>query len=181
MLALLLGPILGFVTSFAPAILNWLNKKSDQAHELSMLEMQMKYADQIAKAHMAEIEATADIQEVTAVHKPDVSYGVQILDKMHDSGMSQWFMAPLLYLYSFLDALNGTVRPLVTYAIVAFYMVTKYARYETLVAVTSNDTQWYSNASALWSTDDYAILLTVVAYFFGGRTVKWTLDRKAGR
>jgi hypothetical protein len=61
------------------------------------------------------------------------------------------------------------VRPSVTYAAFAFYMIVKFARFRLMESVVSSDTQWYELVAKMWDGNDMAVLTLVLSYWFGNR------------
>jgi hypothetical protein len=178
MILTILGLLGGLVSSFLPELLKYLNKKTDNAHEIEMFRLQMQGQEQMHRDRLEEIEANADIAESIQLHAPMQSFGVQMLDKMHDSGMSQWLMIPLMYIYTFLDFLQAVVRPGITMAITGFYMFTKYAQYQSLLAVQSNGTDYYNAVTQMWNDNDLAIFVMVLSYWFGSRMAQKAFNNK---
>lgn len=167
----ILSAILGFAGPFLPELLKFFNRKADNAHELAMMEMRLRAGAAEHTWRMEEINAQADIAEVQELHKPQQSFGVQVLDKAHESGWSQWIIVPVFYLFAALDFINGIIRPGVTSLVVGGYVAYKAALYHTL---TSNrfGNDWAGAVQQLWTPDDYALVLYCLAYYFGDRTRK---------
>ena len=57
----LLGSLLGFGTSFLPSVLGFFEKKAKFKQDLLMLEAKAKYAEQMSKYKIQELDAEADI------------------------------------------------------------------------------------------------------------------------
>lgn len=165
--------VLGLIGPFLPEVMKWWNRREDNKHELAMIEMRLKYAKEEHLWRMEEIEAQADIAEAREIHKPLPSYGVQLIDAMDGKAWSPWVMAPLLYLFAVLDFLTGLVRPAITYAVVAFYLAYKWARFELMKFAAGEDMQWFQQIANLWDENDLAVLLMVLSFWFGGRIVKY--------
>lgn len=177
MLTAIMG-VLGFAAPFLPEIMKYFTRKQDNAQELALLEMRLKAGAQEHLWKMEEITATADIAEAKELHKPQASFGVQILDKAHDSGMSGWLVAPVFYLFSALDFINGMVRPAIAYCSFGFYVAYKWAMYTTLTSERfGNDAA--GALSQLWGEQDWAVLTLVLSYFFGARSAKMAFGGKA--
>ena len=66
----LLGSLLGFGTSFMPNVLGFFEKKQANKQELLMLEAKAKYASELSKLKLQEIDAQADIEEAKALPAP---------------------------------------------------------------------------------------------------------------
>jgi len=96
----LIGSALGFATSFLPKIMDYFQSKSDNAHELKMLEA-------MASNRREEMALDAEIREVETIHE-------------HDSKISGG---------KFIDGLRASVRPVITYLFVALFMFVEISAY----------------------------------------------------
>ena len=65
----LLGSLLGFGTSSLPMIMGFFEKKQANKQELLMLEAKAKYASELSKLKLQEMDAQADIEEVKGLYK----------------------------------------------------------------------------------------------------------------
>ncbi len=163
MLALLSG-LMGFLAPFIPQVIKLFQARIDYKQELEMMKLRMSYAAQEHTWRMEEVSAQADIAEMQTLRQPQQSFGVDLLDAAKDwkdSKFGKWLIAPTFGMYAILDFVSGMVRPTVTYAIVFFYMAYKWAVYE--------NTQ---NILLTWGDQDWAVLMMVLAFYFGNRTAK---------
>lgn len=164
----ILSAIFGFVAPFLPELLKFFTRKQDNAHELQMMEMRLKHAGQEHLWRMEEINATADIAEMKALHRPQESMGVRLLDAA-GARYPAWVVVPAFWAFALLDWLSGMVRPTVTYAAFAFYMIVKLARFRLMESVVSDDTRWFELVARIWDEHDMAVLTLVLSYWFGNR------------
>jgi hypothetical protein len=174
----ILTALLGFASPFLPELLKFFTRRQDNAQELALMELRLRAGAQEHLWRMEEITAHADIAEATALHKPQASFGVQLLDKAHDSGMSPWLVAPAFYLFTLLDFVSGMVRPAAAYASFAFYAAYKWAMYKTLVSERFGNTT-ASALTQLWGEQDWNILVLILSYWFGARTAKLAFGGRA--
>lgn len=151
---------------FLPKIVDLFQRRMDNMHELEMFKMRMQFAEQEAGWRMEEIAANADVEEMKALHRPQPSYGVQLLDAAKAS-LPSWLLAPVFLLFGLVDFLNSTVRPLITYAVVGWYVAYKWARFDMIVSVSTKDLDWQFAVVNLWTQDDFTVLMMVLAYWFG--------------
>lgn len=161
--------VLGFAAPFLPEILKYFNRKQDNAHELAMMNLQAQLAEKQHAWKMEEIITTADAAETIELHKPMSSFGVQLLDAAKGQGLSGWALYPAFYLFCLLDFLAGMVRPAITYAAFAFYVSVKWA--ELLIAKTASSGLSVALLQ-VWTTEDRAIVILVLSYWFGNRSAK---------
>jgi len=164
----IVSALLGFFAPFLPQVVKLFQQKIDNAHELAMMKLRLEMASQEHLWRMEEINTQADIAESYVLHRPQQSFGVQILDAAKESKMSNWTTVPVFWMFSLLDAWSASVRPNITYAMFAFYAVTKFAQYQIYVMLTDN-----SHAIAsLWTENDWAVLLMCGSYWLGMRSAK---------
>jgi len=97
----LLGSLLGFISSTFPDLLKLFRDASDKKHEITLLQMQIDFQAQGHQERLEEINTNADIAESEALYKT------------YTTGIS-W-----------VDALNGTVRPVIAYSFFILYAAVK--------------------------------------------------------
>ena len=93
----LLGSLLGFFSAGFPDFLKLFRDTQDRRHELKILEMQMQQQRLGHANRLEEIQINADIAESRAIYKT------------YNTGI-RW-----------VDALNGTVRPVIAYSFFILY------------------------------------------------------------
>lgn len=163
----ILSALLGFAGPFIPELIKLFRQKQDNSHELAVLELQTKIAANQHLYKMEELNANADIMEMQTLRMPQQSFGVQILDAAKD--WPKFLIVPVFYMFAILDFLAGMVRPSVTYAITGFYLAYKWALFEQAKLISGS---WDRAAVIIWTEMDFSILLLVLGYHFGSRTVK---------
>lgn len=169
----MLMALLGFLGGFLPKLLGMTQSWMDNKHELDMFKLQISAQEQMHRDKLETMNVQADILDNIQVHQPIASYGVPFLDKMHDTGISQWFMLPLLYVYTALDFLQIFVRPGITLALTAFYMVVKYAMFQQIATVYAGD-EWYKAVLAVFTDYDKDLVTLVLSYWFGSKIASGT-------
>lgn len=130
-----LGSLLGFLSAAFPDFLKLFRDEQDRKHELKILEMQMQQQAQGHMNRLEEIQVNADIAESQALYK---TYNTNI---------------------GWVDALNGTVRPVIAYAFFLLYAVVKAMQF-------SADMPWL-----LWTVEDQAIFAGIISFYFGQRAM----------
>jgi hypothetical protein len=164
--------VFGFLAPLLPEVLKWLNRKADYTHELAMFKLRMEAANFEHTWRMEEITAHADIEEAKQLHKPMRSYGIDLLDKADDNDWPRWVMVPAFWAFVLLDWLAGMVRPAVTYAAFAFYIVFLWARFQLIASVSDDSITAWEIITTLYGENDMAILHLVLSYWFGHRAAK---------
>lgn len=168
----LASAVFGFMSPFLPEVMKYFSKKQENLQQLKVLELQGKLGAQNATQELAKIDAQADVEEAATLRKPRPSYGVALLDAMGDKGWPLALLVPLVYAFGLLDLLAGLVRPLITYAVVAFYIVYKWARWDLLQHATGG-TDLANAIPLLWDERDYAVLTLVLSFWFGQRVARY--------
>lgn len=152
----LIGTILGLLGSLAPEIIKYFKLKADHKHELDVLRVQADMAKAGHQYRMEEVNVRGDIESEQAVYRAaEIKLtGNKILDG-------------LLAFY------NGTVRPTIAYAYFAMYAAVKFAMYKLYVA---NGISSHQAIVTLWNDMDMAVFSTVIAFYYGGRFMKYALN-----
>ena len=141
----LLGSLLGFISSTFPSLLKMWQDSSDKQHEITLLKMQMDQQIQGQHARLEEINAQADIAESDAIYKT------------YTTGIS-W-----------VDALNGSVRPVIAYAFFVLYALMKLLAYGAVA--NSAAVPFVVLHDTLWTEDDAAIFAGIISFYFGQRAM----------
>lgn len=150
MLTTLLSLFGGGLMRALPEFIGLWNKKTDNQHELAMLDRQVELEKTRAGARMEEITTQGGIDQAIALLDAQKS---ALTGQMQKVGI-RW-----------VDALNFLVRPLTTYYFLGMYGLVKLA---TLVVALRTADQW-SAIIQCWTADDGAILSGILAFWFVGR------------
>jgi hypothetical protein len=153
------GTVIGLLGSFLPELLKFFNNKEDHKHEVEVFKLQTEAAKIQHEAKMKEIDAYADIAEAMTIHESakQVLTGAKWLDG-------------IISLY------NSSVRPTITYAFMFLYMAVKYGIY---TSYTTAGYSWTQAVQIIWGQDDFAVFSTIIAFWFGSRMMKATMQRYA--
>lgn len=133
-----------------PEVIGLWNKKTDNAHELAMLDRQVELEKTRASARQEEIIMQGGIDQALALLE---SQRTALAGQMQKTGI-RW-----------VDALNFLVRPLTTYYFLGMYGVVKLC---TVVVAMRQADPWVSIIKC-WTPDDLAILSGILAFWFVGR------------
>lgn len=138
----LLASIAGFITSIVPEILKFFRDKQDKLHELKIFEKQIEFTKLAPGVRGAEeITITRDIIEQASLYST------------YKTGIS-W-----------VDALNGSVRPVLAYSFFVMYGAIKFIQYRAI----SSSLKVIKDIEVLWSIDDQAIFAGIISFYFGQR------------
>lgn len=143
----LLGSLLGFVSSIVPDVLRLFRESADRKHELAILDRQMEMQRAGHQQRLEEIQVQGDIAESQALYRSAAPTGV-----------------------AWVDALAGTVRPVITYAFFGLFAAVKSSALYVLIAV-----EGLVIADALprtWDEETAALFAAVMSFWFGARTLQ---------
>ena len=134
-----------------PELIGLWNKKTDNAHELAMLDKQFQLETTRAQSRLDEITTQGDIDQMLALLAAQKS---ALEGQMQKIGI-KW-----------VDALNFAVRPLTTYYFLILYGLAKLAMF--VLAVQSDIGGWDAILK-LYDNNDREILAGILAFWFVGR------------
>ena len=143
----LLGTLLGFSTSIVPEVLGYFKQRQANAQELSMLEAKAKYATTLSELKVQELDIEAEIAETKGLYTHDQSL---------DSG-------------AFVNALRGSVRPVLTYLFFIMFATVKGTLLYT--AVTTDGVNFETAVLMIWDGETQAIFSAIIAFWFGNRAM----------
>ena len=146
----LLGSLLGFGTSFLPSVMGFFEKKQANKQELLMLEAKAKYASELSKLKLQEMDAQADIEEVKGLYK-------------HAESLAQANKS------TFVSALQASVRPVITYA---FFSVFAFVKITYVVIAVQAGTEVLPAILGAWDSESQTIFAAIISFWFGNRLFK---------
>ena len=135
----LLGSLLGFGTSFLPEVLNYFKASQEHKQRLEMMKAQ-------SELRIQELDKEADIAE---------SKGIYEHDRSIDAG-------------GFVNALRGSVRPVITYAFFCLFVATEVV---VMVKVLESGGDWKDAVELMWSPEVQGLFAAVLSFWFGNRAV----------
>ncbi|RYE05746.1 MAG: hypothetical protein EOP33_00545 [Rickettsiaceae bacterium] len=138
----LLASIAGFISSLIPEILKFSKDKNDKDHEIKILDRQIEFNKRSRKTTLEDIAVSGDIIEQQALYST------------YKSGI-YW-----------VDALNGSVRPVLAYSFFLAYLTIKLIQFKAITAYSS----LIEYINVIWSIDDQAIFASIISFYFGQRT-----------
>mgnify|MGYP003653415672 FL=1 len=142
----LLGSLLGFGSSFLPEILNFFKANQQQKHRMAMMRLETELAQQRAEMKLIELDKKADIEETKGLYEHDRSI---------DAG-------------GFINALRGSVRPVITYAFFGLFVATKVV---IMIKVGQAGGEWTEAVSLMWDQETAGLMSAVLAFWFGNRAI----------
>ncbi len=143
----LLGSLLGFAASAFPEILKLQREKEDRKHQLAMFDRQVELQKLGHTQKLDELNINADIKETEQVY----NYANR------DSGV-HW-----------VEGLQSSVRPVITYAFFLVFAVVKIAALRSLAA---DGLELAEALQAIWDTETQALFAAVMGFWFGSRQIQ---------
>jgi hypothetical protein len=144
----------GGLLRLLPELFAFFNKKTDNAHELAMLEKQYQLEQTKAAQHFEEVRYSGDMSETLSLleaHKEALKGQMQV------TGV-KW-----------VDASNFFVRPFYAYTALLLYYMSKLALF--CVALQQSGGVW-EKVAACYTTEDFAFLSGICSFYFVGRTIE---------
>jgi len=140
---------LGGLLRLAPEILKGLDRKNERAHELAMMEIEIRIAEKRMEHEMRKVDAAMTIAEMDAI-------SAAVKEQGQTARAAGKFVA----------AVSALVRPIVTYWFVIMYSLVKVVGM-TMAVQAGGD--WKEVLVSSWTADDMAILIMVLSFWFVGR------------
>ena len=151
MILSLISMLGGGLMRLLPELIGFMNKKTDNSHELAMLQAQV------------ELEKTkGDQQRQTIGVQSDADQIIALLNAQKDALAGQMQKTGI----SFVDALNFLVRPVTTYYILFLYGAAKVAM---LVVAYHGGMDIWKAISSAYDAEDRAILSGILSFWYTGR------------
>ena len=154
MLLTLLGSLLGGLFRLAPEFMKWLDKKDDRAHELSMFDKQLEADKLRSQLAINEVEARGQIVLDAAG-----------LDALKEGIKAQGQMTGVRWI----DGLNQSVRPFVTYILLGLYAAAKGSG---MVLSYQSGLPLTDVLQAAYTADDMALLGGILNFWFLDRVIR---------
>lgn len=138
----LFASIAGFISSIIPEIIKYFKDINDKKHELDILQKQIEYNQYTKAQNLEEIHISKDILEHASLYS---TYTTNI---------------------NWVDALNGSVRPVLAYSFFLMYIGVKYIQYQAISAAAPI----IEYIDIIWNIDDQAIFAGIISFYYGQRT-----------
>lgn len=151
MIETILGGLLGGAFRLAPEILKWMDRNGERSHELSMQDKAIEFEKIRGAQRMSEIGASVD-----------AAWNAGAIDAFKEAIASQGRPTGVPWA----DALSSSVRPIITYWLMALYCAAKAVAF---VAALNAGAGWGAAVLAAWSDADQALWSGVLNFWFLGR------------
>lgn len=155
MIETLLGTLFGGAFRLAPEVLKWLDRKNERAHELSMFDKQLD-ADKLKASQALQM---AETQNEGALSLAEVNALVEATKaQATPSGVP------------FIDGLNASVRPVVTYWwVIVLYTAALIAQF---ILLKAQGTSTVESILKLWGTEEKTIVASLLSFWFVDRSLR---------
>lgn len=151
MIETILGGLLGGAFRLAPEILKWMDRNGERSHELSMQDKAIEFEKIRGAQRMSEIGASAD-----------AAWNAGAIDAFKEAIAAQGRPTGVQWA----DALSSSVRPVITYWLMALYCAAKTVAF---LAALNAGAGWGAAVLAAWSEADQALWAGVLNFWFLGR------------
>ena len=141
----LLGSLLGFGTSFLPEVLNYFKAGQNHKHKLELMQVEMEMMSKRSELKLQLLDKEADIKETEGLYKHDSI----------DAG-------------GFINALRGSVRPIITYCFFALFVGVKVTA---LLALLDVGHDMGRALSLIWDDATAGLFAAIMSFWFGNRAV----------
>jgi len=141
----LLGSLLGFGTSFLPEVLNFFKAGQDHKHKLESMQLEMELMTKRSELQLNIMDKQAEIKETEGLYKHDSM----------DAG-------------GFINALRGSVRPVITYVFFGLFIAIKITA---IVALMNSGNDLGRSLSLIWDDQTAGLFAAIMSFWFGGRAI----------
>ena len=146
----ILGGLLGGAFRLVPELFKFLDAKNERAHELAMQDKQLEFA---------KLQGSQKIQEAQ-IQQETVDIGA-----LRDVLVAQATPTG----FKFIDAMNSSVRPFMTYLLLCLYISVKYT---IGYALYNTGADGLTIARTLYTPDDQALFWGIANFWFLDRVIK---------
>ena len=142
----IIGSLLGFGTSFLPEVLNYFKRGQEQKYELQRMQMEMELMAKRSELKISELDKEAEIKETEGLYKHDNV----------DAG-------------GFINALRGSVRPIITYAFFGLFVAIKVTALLSLI--NQSGVSLNMALDTIWDDQTAGLFAAIMSFWFGNRAV----------
>jgi hypothetical protein len=140
---------LGGLLRLAPEFLKAFDRKNERAHELAMMEIEIRVAEKRMEHEMRRVDAAMSIAEMNAIS-----------EAVKEQGQTARAAG------KFVAAISALVRPLVTYWFVVMYSAVKIVSMKMAIDAGGD---WKEVLVQSWNAEDMSMLSMVLIFWFVGR------------
>ena len=149
----IIGSLLGFGTSFLPEVLNYFKRGQEQKYELQRMQMEMELMAKRSELKISELDKEAEIKETEGFYKHDNV----------DAG-------------GFINALRGSVRPIISYAFFGLFVAIKVTALLSLI--NQSGVSLNMALDTIWDDQTAGLFAAIMSFWFGNRAVSKYYKKK---
>lgn len=157
---MIIGALIGLAGSIIPEVVKIFKEKQDFKHEKEMLLLQIQYQKELTELKIQEARALSTLELDKA------SYQYAPVEEIQVTGNKV-----IDFIQAFAKTYNQTVRPTLTYLIVACWIIVKIATWTTLGGS-------IEAIPKIWTDADNEFVSAVVMFWFGGRAFGRVFNRQ---
>ena len=146
----LLGGVLGGVLRLVPEFMKLWDRGAERKHELALQASALEFEKLRGSQKMQEYGAALNVEEIKAL-------GAASIAQTQITGI-KW-----------VDTINMTVRPFVTYYFLLVFGVYKAACFSLAIKAGA---EWEKVATAMWTRDDATMLASILTFWFVDRSLR---------
>lgn len=137
----ILSALLGFISSSFPEIVKLLQDRQDKKHELILMNKQIELQKMNMRMRFDEIRIEGESTEMKALYESTRTN------------------------VAWVDAFAGTVRPILAYAFILMFILTKLP----FILLMPENLYNTDLIAQLWTESDSCIFSSIIAFYFGSR------------
>lgn len=148
----LLGSIFGGLFRLAPEVLKWLDRKDERLHEFKMFTLQ------------------TDLEKIRGEYRMEekyVDFSKAGMDAIESAFKQQGDADKRAY--KWVASMSALVRPGITWLLFGLYTVVKVV---TICYAVNSGLPAIQIMQEVWTTDDFAMLMMILTFWFVGRTIE---------
>ena len=142
----LIGSLLGFTTSFAPEVLNFFKANQEHKHAMQKAQLEIDLMSKRSELKLQVLDREADIKEAEGLYQHDNV----------DAG-------------GIINALRGSVRPIITYAFFSLFVAIKVTALISLLSLPEMELNMALNM--IWDDQTAGLFAAIMSFWFGNRAV----------
>lgn len=156
----LLGSLFGGIFRLAPEIIKVFDRANERKHEMKMFEL---------STELEKVKGEFKVEEKY------VDYSVAQMQAIQAAAEAEGKIASKSY--KWVTAAVALVRPAITYAMFALYLVVKFTF---IITGLSSGTDWATVVASNWTNDDWGVLTMILTFHFVGRPIEKYSSKYSG-
>lgn len=156
----IIGSIFGGIFRLAPEVMKIFDRANERKHELKMFEL------------------STELEKVKGDYKVEekyVDYSVAQMQAIQAAAEAEGKIASKSY--KWVSAAVALVRPSITYAMFALYLIVKFTF---IISGLNSEIAWIEVVRANWTNDDLGVLTMILTFHFVGRPIEKYTSKYGG-